>query len=122
MWYTAHVVIQLRTKEEPQAEFCVWENVILIEAKNEEEALEKAEVRGREDEGEFGLTINGKSAEFVYVGLRKLMACSDGERTPSDGTELSFNRLYFASQQDLDDFAEGKEVPATFDDEEPLDE
>lgn len=122
MWYTAHAVVVLRLKEGAQDEFRVWENIFLVKAESEEEALKKAEIRSREDEGEDGLTLDGQPAEFVFLGLRKLVRCVDGENRPTDGTEVTYNTLFFANQQALDDFVAGKEACATFDDEKPDEE
>ena len=50
-WYAAHIVLYFRLKKRRQKRFVVWENIVLINAKSEEEAIAKAEERGSQDRG-----------------------------------------------------------------------
>jgi hypothetical protein len=111
-WYAAHIVMSVRFKEPPQDRFPVWENIVLIEAETEEEAWEKAERRGREEEGDSGgsMTWGGRPAEWVLAGVRKLCQCVDPTERPGDGTEVSYVELELASASALAGFVEGRPV------------
>lgn len=122
MWYSAHAVMAIRFKEGVQNEFPAWENIILIQAETDQEALDKAEARARQDEGECGLTWAGHPAEFVFSGLRKVVKCYESELQPSDGTELTYNQLVFSNKEDFDAFASGREAHALFENEDPINE
>ena len=122
MWYCAHAVMAIYFTQADQNEFPAWENIFLVEAPTAQEAFAKAELRARQDEGDHGLTWDDNPAEFVFLGLRKLVKCYDGETRPSDGTELTYNRLLFDSREDLNSFAAGNEARATFEDEAPEEE
>jgi hypothetical protein len=49
MWYGAHIVMVFRYRNRRQRKFTVWENVVLIRAKSDREAWERAEEYGRAD-------------------------------------------------------------------------
>jgi hypothetical protein len=90
-WYAAHLVLYVKLKAGAQRPFPVWENIVLLRARSEEEALAKAEQRGRAEAGDDDGTFrwNGKPAEWVFAGVRKLTLCEDSEDRPGDGTEVS---------------------------------
>ena len=101
-WYSAHIIMFVKFKNSAQDHYPVWENIVLIEARNEEEALEKAERRGRLDEGDDGgsLRWGKKPATWVFAGVRMLTACDDPDERPGDGTELSYSELELDSLED----------------------
>ena len=109
-WYTAHLVMFLKYKEHPQDCFTLWENVVLIQADTAEEAWEKAERRGREDEGDCDgtLTCDEKPAEWVLAGVRQIVLSVDPEERPGDGTEVSYSELQVDSMEELEQFVQGK--------------
>lgn len=111
-WYAAHVVMVVRFKDQPQDHFPAWENIILIRADTGEAAFEKAMRRAREDEGDCGGTMRWgeKPAEWVFAGVRKIVACVDEEQQPGDGTEVSYTDLEFSSRDELDRFVRGEDV------------
>jgi hypothetical protein len=49
----------------------VWRNLVLIQARSEREALNKAEAIGRSSAGDAGgtLLLNGQPAESIFVGI-----------------------------------------------------
>jgi hypothetical protein len=109
-WYAAHVVMVVRFKVQPQEHYPAWENIILLRADSGDEAFERAERRGRQDEGDDGGTFRwgGKPAEWVFAGVRKVVACVDEGVQPGDGTEVSYTDLEFSSREELDRFVEGE--------------
>lgn len=113
MWYCAHAIMYLRRLEGEQREYVVWENMYLIEAGTDDEALRKAEARAREVEGgpERGLQLgDGTPAEWVFAGIRKLIACQDEDRRPNDGTELTYSEYKLPSMEDVRLLARGAAV------------
>lgn len=116
-WYAAHLVIFARLKgNAPQQSYPVWENIVLIEADSEDEAIRKAELRGREEEGDDDGTFRwtDKPAEWVFAGLRKLTLCQDAQKRPKNGTELSYTELELGSEQAVYQLMEGEPVCVRF--------
>ncbi len=99
-WYAAHLVLYVKLKEHPQDRFPLWENIVLVQANSEEEALAKAEHHGREDEGDDGGTFrwDGKPAQWVFAGVRKLTACQDATKRPTAGTEITYIEMEATTQ------------------------
>ena len=52
LWYAAHILLYVKRKEGTESKYPVWENIVLVKANSEEEALEKATQRGKEEEGD----------------------------------------------------------------------
>ena len=49
-WYAASIIMLVKFKDGNQDKYPVWENVILIKASSDDEAIKKAEKEGREKE------------------------------------------------------------------------
>jgi hypothetical protein len=117
-WYAAHLILYVQFKNGRQRKFPVWENIILIKAKSEEEAFAKAEQRGKEDEGDDDtFKWEGKPARWVFAGVRKLTLCDDPERRPDDGTEVSYTEMEVDSEQAVAKLVGGQSVSVTYTDE-----
>lgn len=59
-WYSAHIVMFVELKTESQQRYPVWENVVLVKARTEEEAFKKAERYGKAADrsvGRVGRTV-----------------------------------------------------------------
>jgi hypothetical protein len=117
-WFAAHIVMVVHLKGQKQSRFPVWENVILLSAKSEEEAFVKAEHHGRTDEGDDDGSFRwgGKPATWVFAGVRKLTECVSPEYRPDDGTEITFNELEFGSTKEVAAFAAGRAVDVRYND------
>ncbi len=115
-WFAAHLVMYVKLKDRPQNRFAAWENIVLLKADSEDEAFEKAERRGREDEGDDDGSFRwgGQPATWVFAGVRKLTSCQDAEKRPGDGTEVSFLEMEFGSQEALEQFVAGESVAVRF--------
>jgi hypothetical protein len=118
-WYAAHLILYVQFKNRAQRKFPVWENIILIKARTEEEAFAKAEQRGKEEEGDDGGTFKweGKPARWVFAGVRKLTLCEDPERRPDDGTEVSYTEMEVDSEQAVAKLVGGQSVAVTYTDQ-----
>lgn len=116
-WYGASVVIWMRKKDyEPNKPCQFWENIILVHAATPEEALAKAESRGRLDAvKDDTMRIDGEPAELEYVGIRKMIEVMSLDNTdqPVDGAEITYSLMIAANRAALVDFATGKEADIT---------
>src|SRR5262249_60029932 len=109
----------VRFKHKRQRRYPVWENIVLISARSEEEAFAKAEKRGWNDpcmEPDETFTWGGKPAEWVFAGVRKLTLCMDEKERPASGTEVSYLELELPSKKALDKLIAGKPVTVKMDD------
>jgi hypothetical protein len=111
-WYAAHLILYVRFKSGRQRHYPVWENIVLIRATTETAAMAKAEQRGHEAEGDCdgSFTWEGRSAEWVFAGVRKLMLCVDAEERPRHGTEVTYLELEVASKEALQKLVDGERV------------
>jgi hypothetical protein len=112
LWYTAHLVMYVKRKRRAGGRVPVWENIVLVRARSEEEAFEKARRKGKEAEGDDDGTFRwgGQPAEWVFAGIRKLTLCDDAEKRPGDGTEISYIEMEVASEQAVTRLVEGDAV------------
>jgi Domain of unknown function (DUF4288) len=112
-WFAAHVIMAVKLKNGQQSRFPVWENVVLIEARSEDEAFRKAEELGRRGEGDDDGTFRwgGKAATWLFAGVRKLTECAYTGAQPGDGSEITYNEIELESQEAVASFAAGEPVP-----------
>lgn len=115
-WYAAHTIMYMKLKEGTQAEYTVYENVILLEAESDDEAEEKAIRRGHDEEGDSDNTLRygDRPATMVFAGVRKVVACVDPESRPGDGTEITYSVFEVRTPQELSDLASGNEVHLSY--------
>jgi hypothetical protein len=117
-WYTAHLIMFVKFKKGSQPHYPVWENIVLVEARTEDEAFAKAEGLGRSEEGDDGGSFRwgGEPAEWVFAGVRKLTECQAPDGRPGDGAELSYNELALGSLEAVKKLAAGERVQVTYND------
>ena len=118
-WYAAHIIIAFRTERKDGAPILVHENVILIEAPNEDEAMEKAKAAGEfqvQPDASEGLRIGNRAARVEFIGVRKLISVSnpsplsqDRDR-PVDGTEVTYSCFELADEEALMRLSNGDDV------------
>jgi hypothetical protein len=111
-WFAAHIVMVVQQKGKKQRRFPVWENIVLIKARSEDEALIKTEENGHANEGDDGGTFrwDGQPATWVFAGIRKLALCVDPDNRPGDGTEITFNEHVMDSKDAVEKYARGEQV------------
>lgn len=116
MWFAASIIMHVEFKDNVQDKYPIWENVILIEANNEEEALRKAEERGHFEEGDAddSFTWESRPARWVYGGIRKMLTCAEFEDRPKDGTEITYSEMEVASAEDLSKLINGEQVSVVY--------
>jgi len=73
-WYAAHLIEYFKYRKGKQKLFTVWENIVLVRAKNIREAHTKAKRIGKENEAydDKSLTVDGHPAKLVFAGVRKI--------------------------------------------------
>jgi Domain of unknown function (DUF4288) len=116
--YAAHLIMAVRFVEGKQERFPCYENVLLVYADNEDEAMQRAEEYGKEEEsGGEQFCWNERSAVWKFVGVRKLIEC----RTPGSldnrlgrGTELTYSLLVLPTEEALQRLAAGDSVDVTY--------
>jgi hypothetical protein len=99
-WYAAHIVVSIRPIKPRKGEILVWENVVLIEARSNDDAEDKARKYGKASIVEDKTRkIDGEPAETSFLGVRKIISVSNpwpltqkGDR-PVDGTEITYSRF-----------------------------
>ncbi len=111
-WYAAHAVMYVKFKDCQQEKYPLWENILLIDANSDEEAMAKAVNRAREDEGdsEGTFTWEGLPAMWCFGGIRKLVTCESEEERPTGGTEITYLEMEVNSKADFERFLVGEPV------------
>ncbi|TDU81364.1 uncharacterized protein DUF4288 [Prosthecobacter fusiformis] len=120
MLYSAHVVMQVVYTDGVQEDFPVWENIVLVEAENPEEAEKIAREfgTGSEETCDDSFTWNGKKARWVFAGIRRLVTCVnildhtnvDTATRVGHGTEVTYFEFTMKSPSDFNAYLTGNEV------------
>lgn len=115
-WYAAHIIMYLKLKTQPQDRYLVWENVVLFEAASGEQAWEKAQQRGHEEEGDCdgSLRWGEQPATWVFAGIRQLVDSEAPDERPGDGTEVSYSEIEVDSLEAIEQLAEGRSATVRF--------
>ena len=113
-WFAAHAVIYFKLKDGPQERFSVWENVLLVEARDGKDAMAKAEALAREDEGDDSgsLVSDGHPAQRIFAGIRKLLTVAHAAAGDviGDGDEVTYSEFEVADEAAVRALAAGKKV------------
>jgi len=111
-WYAVHVVMAIYLKAEFSETFPVYENVFLIHASTEQEAVRQGVEIGECEEGdsEGSLTWDGKPAMQKFMGVRKTVLCVDSRNRPTEKTEITYSQFLFSSEGDVKKFCRGQSV------------
>lgn len=113
MWYCAHGIFYFEC--DSQDSFLVHENVYLINAVSDEEALARAEKIAANDEdlSEDGhLELNGMKARYRFAGIRKLIEVeTDAETTKGhlhSDIEVTYSVLEVDTLSEVQELAKGE--------------
>jgi hypothetical protein len=111
-WYAAHAIMYVKFADGNQDRYPIWENIILIEANSDEQALDLAEKRAKEDESETedDFTWEERPAFLVFAGIRKIISCNNPENQPTHGTEISYSQIEVNTEEELSKLAKGETV------------
>ena len=118
MKYAAHVILGVRFRDGEQSSFPCYENVLLIDAETDDDALAEAERLGQmEAADDDSFRWDDRPARWEFVGVRKLIECRTpgGDDTKAiNGTELTYSHFTLASEGDLRRFADGEAVTVRY--------
>ncbi len=111
-WYAAHLIMYFKRRKGRQKRFLVWENIVLVQAESGDDAYEKAERIGREDESydDESTTIGGHPSRQIFAGVRKVTLCHNEHDRPTDGTEVTYNELAAPTEAAIKKLVAGKPV------------
>lgn len=114
-WFSAHVVMRVMFKDGNQDHCPLMENIILISAENEEDALTKAEIIGSSLEGdnEGSFEWCDRPAEWKFIGIRKLLEVRNSlsrNDMVDDASEVSYSIFDIKDVDELNQFMSGGEI------------
>lgn len=120
-WYTASIIIAIRPRDEPNNDFLVHENLLLIEAPTASEAIVAARKLGEEEATlDDDLTIDGLPAVREFIGVRKVVIVSNphpmnqDQDRPVGGTEVSYSVYRVSDRSALQRLASGESVEVEY--------
>lgn len=113
-WYAAHVIEYFKYREGKQDVFPVYENIYLIEAKNADIALEKAEkiIEECNKYDDKTLRLNDRPAKAISAGIRRLIDVSHSgeEGVLQNGDEVTYNEFNVFDEKDIQKMLDGEDV------------
>jgi hypothetical protein len=118
-WFAAHMIESIRPIRPDSGEIFVYENVFLIEAKDDDEARIKARKYGEASIVEDGtLSIDDEPAEDVFVGIRKIIEIKHPKASesdqPADGAEITHSKMSVKDEEALAKLANGEAVAVEY--------
>ena len=111
-WYAAHLVLYVEKKTKSQRRFPVWENIVLIQANSEEEAIAKAEAQAVRRKA----TTTAVSAGATRRRAGSLLGSADSSDVRTRKGDLATarksptTRMEFASRDAIERFVQGQTV------------
>lgn len=121
MWFAASLIISIRRLDQSSGPILVTENVVLIEAANAGDALNKAQEIGKSQvTAAGGFTIDDKPAAKAFVGIRKLSPVSNPARPdldhapPASGSDITQSLFEVDDDDALEALVDGKEVRVAY--------
>jgi len=124
-WFAASAIMFVEFKDGTQDYYPVWENVLLIEADDANEALRLAQQRAKEDEGDSdgSFRCNDRPARWVLAGIRKVLTVAHRSAMGQlqSGDEATFTEFVVRDRAALDRLTAGESVELEYVEErEPL--
>jgi hypothetical protein len=118
MWYCAHAIFYYES--EGQASFLVHENVYLLRADSEGQALDNAKTLASEYEDLSGLLVgdDGKPSLYRFAGIRKLMSVETDEHTAEgrlhSGVEVTYSVMAVDTLDQVQGLARGDVIDVLY--------
>ena len=116
-WYAASIIQTIRPVVGNAQPICVYENIYLVEADSDEEAMAEANKIGMSESiADPSLTVSGVPAKSEFAGVRKLVSVSNPaplmqkEDRPVSGTELTYACYEVANEEALKSLVAGERV------------
>jgi hypothetical protein len=120
-WYAASIIIGMKRRDGKDGPILVHENIVLCEAPNANEALQKARKIGEAEAAlDDDLTLEGVPARRVFAGVRKLITVSNpspydlDQDRPTDGTEITYSVFEVSNDEALESLAKGEEIELVY--------
>lgn len=120
-WFAASALIAIRKTTNENGPWLVYENVILVEAENSDEASAVAAGISRAEIAvDDGFTIDNISTVKTFAGIRKLVNISNphpldqDQDRPVTGTEITYSLYKIGNAADLKKLANGEEVSVQY--------
>lgn len=113
MWFAAHVIMRYHFLDTNTGSLEGYENVIIVNADNPTEAFDRARSIAKEDEirGD-GHYLDDRPVALLVAGVRKVVECrlTPGDRTFSEGSEITYNDIQADTVSEFDAFVQGEPV------------
>ncbi len=128
MWYAAHLIEYLKFEDGKQDSFEVYENIVLIDAPDNQAAFNAAEKLGKTYEHSTIVGPERRPARWTFAGVRSLTECQDSDPEtlaqppdfkPKHATEITYLALVVDSEEALQKLINGEEVVITREDDRP---
>lgn len=121
MWYCAHGIFYFEYKYEEQDSYLVYENVYIINADDEESALNES-IRIAKENEDFNeddhLELNGKPVRYLFSGIRKLIrvenASAADEGAINSGVEVTYSELEVENLNQVKELSDGSFVEVLY--------
>ena len=117
-WFAAHAIMYVRFKDGRQDHYPVWENVLLIEAPDINDAESMARDRARQDEGDSDGTFQweDRPATWVFAGLRKTVRVAHQRVTSklASGDEVTYSEFSVPNEAALRRLIAGENVAVEY--------
>ncbi len=118
-WYCAHTIFYYELIDAPQDSYMIDENVYLVEAASDEEAMSKAEAYAKFSEANSGdtITLNDKPCRYKYAGIRKLITVSnvyEADDVPTSGAEVTYTEFEVDTFDEVTKLANGEFVEVLY--------
>lgn len=113
--YAAHLIQAIRFRDGAQDHIPLYENVVLVEADTDDEAMRIAEEYGRAEaaDDDPSFTWGGHPAYWQFAGVRKLIECREpcaDDDPVLSRTELTYSQMSVRSEGDLKKLVGGEPV------------
>lgn len=119
MWYSAHAIFYFKC--EIQDSFLAHENIYLIQSNDEHGALVQATsiAQSNQELNEDGhLQLNGKPAQYIFAGIRRIIAVEQTTSTEQDkivsGLEITYSALEVDTLEDISRLVNGDFVEVLY--------
>jgi len=115
--YAAHLIMAVRFREGVQDRFPCFENVVVVDAETDDDAMQAALACGEQEAAATEFDWDGRPAIWQFVGVRKLIECrtlGSLENRLEPGTEVTYSQFVLSSEDDLRKLADGESVPLTY--------
>jgi hypothetical protein len=118
--YAAHLIMAVRFDTPRPGPIPFYENVVLIYADSDDDALRKACRIGRDEAAveENDFRWGGRPARWEFAGVRKLIACRGPAGSGTDrighGAEVTYSEMAVRSEADLKKLVTGEPVEVMY--------